>query len=242
MSRYDDALQELYQAPLAQFVAERKRLASTLRAAGDRAEATALLARRRPSLSAWVVNQLYWHARDAFDAMLATAARLRAGDVSAQPAHRDALADLRARAARFLGDAGHPASEPTLRRVISTLSALAAIGGFAPDPAGALVEDRDAPGFEAAGLIVESGAPSSESHPEPMRDDGLARRRAEEQQKRRREQHDHLEAALRTARGEVHTRERVVREAEQQLERAQRELDEARSAVRELEQRIEPPG
>ena len=35
----------------------------------------------RPSVSAWVTNQLYWHARDAFDEMLAAAKTLRKGDL-----------------------------------------------------------------------------------------------------------------------------------------------------------------
>jgi hypothetical protein len=240
MARLAHAVEELYQAPLAQFVAERKRLAGELRATGDRAGATALLAHKRPSLSAWLVNQLYWHARDAFDALLATAARLRTGDLSAQAAHRDALADLRARGARFLADAGHAVAEPTLRRVTSTLSALAAAGGFEPDLPGALVEDRDAPGFEAAGLVAGPRASDLEARPEPQ-DDEQAKRREEEENKRRREQRHRLEAALRTATGEVNTRERAVREAEQQLERAQRELEEARRAVRDLEDRLEQP-
>jgi hypothetical protein len=40
-----------------------------------------------------------------------------------------------------------------LRRVTTTLSALAASGGFAPDAEGALLEDRDPPGFEVLGAV-----------------------------------------------------------------------------------------
>ena len=47
------------------------------------AEATRFAKLGRPTISAWAVNQLWWHARDAFDALFETAARLRKGDLHA---------------------------------------------------------------------------------------------------------------------------------------------------------------
>lgn len=145
---YERAVAALYQAPLGEFVETRKRLAAEVKV-GDKDGAKKLLKLGRPPISAWAVNQLYWHARDAFDAFMATAARLREGDLGASGAHREALARLRQRAATIIGDAGHNANEAVLRRTTQTLSAIAAIGSFAPDPPGALAEDRDPPGFEA---------------------------------------------------------------------------------------------
>src|SRR5262249_21920679 len=49
----------------------------------------------------------------------------------------------------------HAAPESTLRRVTTTLSALAAAGGFDPDPPGALGADRSPPGFEAFAVDPE---------------------------------------------------------------------------------------
>jgi hypothetical protein len=150
--RYDDAVASLFQAPLDQFVAERKQLAGELKAAGDKAGAAKLAKLARPPISAWVVNQLWWHARDAFDALFETAQRLRDGKLEATAAHREAIAKLRARAAAILSDAEHGAIDATLRRVTQTLSALAATGGWDPDVPGALSADRDPPGFEAIGI------------------------------------------------------------------------------------------
>lgn len=150
--RYDDAVVTLFQGPLDTFVAERKRLATEIKAGGDKAAAVRLDKLARPTMSAWAVNQLWWHARADFDALLASAGRLRQGDMSALGSHRDATAKLRERAAVILTAAGHGATEATLRRVTSTLHALAAAGGFAPDPDGALTADRDPPGFDAAGF------------------------------------------------------------------------------------------
>lgn len=150
--RYDDAVASLFQAPLDQFVAERKQLAGELKAAGDKAGAAKLAKLARPPISAWVVNQLWWHARDAFDALFETAQRLRDGKLEATAAHREAIAKLRARAAAILSDAEHGAIDATLRRVTQTLSALAATGGWDPDVPGALSADREPPGFEAIGI------------------------------------------------------------------------------------------
>src|SRR5687767_7011635 len=122
---YDDAAQALFQVPHGEFVAERKRLANELKAAGDKLGASRISRLQRPPVTAWAVNQLYWHARDAVDALFELAARLRAGDLSATTAHREALAKLRNRAAAMLSDAGHGANEATLRRIALTLSAVA---------------------------------------------------------------------------------------------------------------------
>ncbi|HTJ41979.1 MAG TPA: hypothetical protein VL463_07765, partial [Kofleriaceae bacterium] len=58
----EDAIETLYRAPIDQFVAERKRLAAELKT-GDKAAAKALMERRRPTVSAWAVDQLHWQAR-----------------------------------------------------------------------------------------------------------------------------------------------------------------------------------
>lgn len=262
MAGYDDALAELYRAPLAQFVAERKRIAGELKRDGDAGGAKELLARKRPTISAWVVNQLYWHARDAFDDMLKTAERLRKGDLRASGDHRDAIAKLRKRAAAFLEDAGHNASESTLRRVTTTLAALAATGGFDPDPPGTLAEDRDPPGFEAIGIPLErtertdrAERPAAKAPATKKRDrdeekaeaEEAARRRAEEIAEKKRaeaerkriaiERHK-LESALRTAKADRSEREREVKHAEKQLEKAREAVEKAEAVVGDIEARL----
>jgi hypothetical protein len=51
------ALDELYGSDPTEFVAIRKRLASSLAAAGDTAAAKELRGARRPSTSAWALNR-----------------------------------------------------------------------------------------------------------------------------------------------------------------------------------------
>jgi len=165
--RYEDAVASLYQVPLDQFVAERKRLADALKAAGDKAGAAALAKRARPPISAWVVDQLWWQARPAFEALFATAQALRDGKLDAMAPHREAIARLRSQAAKILISAAHGATEATLRKVTQTLAALAATGSWDPDPPGALSLDRDPPGFEAAGIAALEATPAPAPRPPP---------------------------------------------------------------------------
>jgi len=253
--RYDDAVASLYQVPVQHFVAERKRLAGELKATGDKEAAARLMKLARPPISAWVVDQLWWHARDAFEALFETAQRLRDGRLDAMAAHREAIAKLRAEATRILTDAEHGATEATLRRVTQTLAALAATGGWDPDPPGALSADRDPPGFEAIGVgnVVElpvmrarvtEAAHEPAAH-RPDKDAAAARaqaaaelRRAEAERAKAAAERHRLEAALRTARGDVAQREREVVRLERDLAAARDMVDQARAIALGLEQQL----
>lgn len=218
---------ELYQAPLEQFIAERKRLAKD-----DKSLAKA----KRPTISAWAVNQLWWHARDAFDDLLATAEKLRKGDLKVSAAHREALAKLRARAKWMIEDAKHNANEATLRKVTQTLSAIAATG-WGDDEPGTLSEDRDPPGFGIPGL--EAGE-KIERADLPKRDESAAKKKQRE--KELAEERHRLQAALRTAKGDVHTREREITRLERELDHARGQLEVAEEIVRDLERKLEQLG
>lgn len=181
---YDEAVTALYQAPVEGFVTERKRLAAELKTAGDKSGATKLAKLGRPTLSAWTVNQLWWHARDAFDKLFEAAGQIRDGELGAQPAHREALATLRGRAARILTDGGHNANEGTLRRITTTLSALTASGSWSPDAPGSLAADRDPIGFDIALSLANvpvRAAPAHHAKPAPKPDhDGVEDQEVEE--------------------------------------------------------------
>jgi hypothetical protein len=223
MAAYQQALQQLYQTPLPGFIAERNRLAAELRARGDKAGAAEVARRRRPTASVWTVNQLYWHARDAFDEMLSSAARLRKGDLSATKAYRDAIANLRQRATATLRDAGYGTSVATLRRVAMTLAAIAAAGGFRPDPPGALATERDPPGFEAVGISAEpsEGEPAAA----PRHDRAAQGKRPHEKYARQRTAEAN---AARTDREREQQRLQARLHAAKQAERKRRDVEQAR--------------
>jgi hypothetical protein len=137
------ALAELYRAPHAEFVATRKRVAAELAAHDDLDGAARVAKLARPSLSAWVVNQLWWSARATFENLIDGAMRLQDGDSKGGATYRDAMTKLRARAAAQLEASGHAATEQALRRVTTTLAAIATAGGFHPDEPGTLTVDRE---------------------------------------------------------------------------------------------------
>ncbi|HWZ91328.1 MAG TPA: hypothetical protein VNW92_20845 [Polyangiaceae bacterium] len=254
-TEYDEAVTALYQAPLESFVAERQRLSSALKASGDKAGAARVAKLARPSVSAWAVNQLWWHARPAFEELFETAAQLRAGKLAASGAHRKAVAALGARAQQLLTEGGHAESPGTLRRITMTLSGLAAAGGFEPEPAGALSKDRDPPGFEALGggseSESESAEPAAEERHAKKPDEHAAaaakqareaaaaekKRVAEERAQRAAERKD-AEAALRDAKAELREREHARERVAKELAAADSEVTRARAAVEAAEARL----
>ncbi|HEX2669459.1 MAG TPA: hypothetical protein VHM25_01240 [Polyangiaceae bacterium] len=249
---YEQAVSALYQAPFESFVTERKRLAGELKAEGDKAGAAQLAKLARPSISAWAVNQLWWHARDAFDELFETAAELRKGKLAANPAHRKALAKLGTRAQQLLSEAAHSANDATLRRVTMTLSGLAAAGSFEPDTPGALTKDRDPPGFEAFGIASSSAEEVAEERPtptkrrEPAADEPLQpadaprRKREAEAEAAKHNREAEARAAEEKRRAEAEAAERK-REAEAQAKRQARrkqlqgELADAKAELTERE-------
>jgi hypothetical protein len=210
--KLDDAIEAIYRGPLDAFVETRKKLAAELKAKGDKAGAAALAKRPRPTVSAWTVDQLWWHARAEMDAMFSSAKRLREGKLDATAAHRDALAALRARAAEILREAEHAPTESTLRRITTTLSALAAAGGWDPDPPGALAADRDPPGFSGVGVIApaHSHAPGHAHAKAAPKVDELAERRKREERARAKAERDRLKFQLKAARATVAELERQL--------------------------------
>ncbi len=156
----------LFQLPLTEFTAARNALAARLKRAGRPADAEQVKGLAKPSVSAWVVNQLYWRHRDAFDRLLTAGERFRsaqAAQLAGRPAdvrnpleaRRTALASLARLAAGTLREAGHMASPGAMRRITMTLEALSVYGSLpeAP-PAGRLTDDVDPPGFETLAALV----------------------------------------------------------------------------------------
>jgi hypothetical protein len=244
VTTYDDALAALYLAPLSEFVAERKRLSLELTRAGDKSSAALLAKNPRPSVSAWVVNQLWHDAREEFEELLASGARVRSGQLGEAAAHREATNQLAMRAAKLLEAAGHSTTEATLRKVRANLAALAAGGGFAPDPPGALRSDRDPPGFEAMHLGDAPSAPAPRAQSETKEDAERARAEAEAAERRAaaksraRAERERLTKAIEPVRAKLERLERQRDEQQQTLAETEAKLEQARTALGELGDRL----
>src|SRR5579864_861509 len=129
---------DLYGLPLERFVPERTALAKALRKTGQREQAEAVAALRKPSLAAWAVNQLVRtqsravaELHEAGDAARAAQAELLSGrgDTGALrdglARERQAVRQLVEVARGLLTSEGHGLSPATLERVADTLHAAA---------------------------------------------------------------------------------------------------------------------
>ena len=165
MAKLDDDIDELFKAPLTEFITARKALAARLKKNGFASEAEGVKALAKPSVSTWTVNQLYWTHREEFDELIATGQRFRKAQASgkmvnmreALDARREALSHLSDLASEVLRDAGNNPSLDTLRRISTTLEALSAYASQSDGPTpGRLTHDIDPPGFDSFASFVPS--------------------------------------------------------------------------------------
>jgi len=144
--------------------------------------ATAIKSLAKPSIPAWVVNQLYWRDRREFDRLTKAGDQLRMsqqqrlaghGDQddlrAAIAARQEAIVALTARAREIMRSAGLAVSPDMQQRVGTTIESLSAYGTSEAAPrAGRLVEEVAPPGLEALAALIPAGglitsASSSES-------------------------------------------------------------------------------
>src|SRR5438132_8944216 len=88
MSALDGRIDDLYQQPLSEFTSARNALAKSLTGA----DAKRVRALAKPTVVPWAVNQVYWHARAAYDRLMKSGERLRTAQIAALEGRR---ADVR---------------------------------------------------------------------------------------------------------------------------------------------------
>lgn len=174
----EDEIDALFRLPLTEFTSERNALTARLKKEKRINDAERVKLLGKPSISAWAVNQLYWEHRDAFDQLIATGKRLRpvqtarhSGKAAAMrdslDARREALTELSELAAEVLREAGHSATQDTIRRIVTTLEAISAHALLADGPSpGRLTHDIDPPSFESlASLMSRAGVAADDDEP-----------------------------------------------------------------------------
>lgn len=130
---FTEALTRLYGAAHADFVGERKTLATALRAEGETALARRILKRTRPPVAVWAVNQLARRAPErlasalkAIDAERDAQLEVLAGAdpdhmASARASSREALTAAREVVAKILEEGGHASSKGNIDRALDLL-------------------------------------------------------------------------------------------------------------------------
>jgi hypothetical protein len=223
----DDEVDRLYGLPLDQFTAERNTLARELGKAGESEAVDRVKALPKPSISAWVVNQLARRERLQMRSLLTAGDRLRKAQEEllgggtrtelqeAVERQREVVAALLESAKEVLRLAGHPATDATLERVRGTLTSAAADEeGKRLVEEGQLTEDLDPAGFGPLAF----GAGAARTPP----------RRA----KRAPEGDERKPAQAKSRREEAAARKKRVEAARQELERLRAELSERKANVR----------
>jgi hypothetical protein len=234
----ENEVDDLFRLPMADFIDARKSLATRLKKDGHAAEAESVKALTKPSVSAWTVNQLYWHHRAEFDQLIVAGQRFRKAQTSRQAAkvadmrdalddRRDALAILSDLATTVLHDAGHNPTLDMIRRITTTLEAISAYE-FLPDGAipGRLTKDVDPPGFESLASFMP-GVGATRRTEEPVRVSTVANKSATAATK------------IRQKSGEANrveeTRQTRIAAAKIAVQDAKKSLAEARTRIQSLE-------
>jgi hypothetical protein len=248
----------LFQLPLPEFTAARNALAARLKKSGHGDEATRVKGLPKPSVSAWAVNQLYWRHRQAFDRLVEIGERFRkaqASQLAGKPAdvrgtldaRRQALSELARLAADTLRSIDHSPTPDMMRRITTTLEAIATYGTIAEaPPAGRLVDDVEPPGFETLAALVPRIGESGRDENGPSRILPFRQERQERQTRRaakrsadpeedERVRAEQLKAGRAAAAAAVKEAERALGEARKTVERAEATLKKAVARNREAD-------
>ncbi len=260
----DTAADELYGLPAGEFISSRDRMATDARRAGDRETAAAIKAFRRPTASAWTVNQLVRRAPDLVGELLHVAgalalaqAGLAADDLRRLTQEGQGIVSELSQQARTLAeDAGQPLSEAGLREVEETLhAALADSDAGDSVRAGRLTTALRYSGFGLAG--VAPGAPAA-AVPVPTADRPAAAASGDGQPsspdaqpsaakvpapgRRDREHAAAAEEELRAAQAEVQSARRELTGLERGAALAEKQLELIRQRIRQLTEQLEQQG
>ena len=247
----DDELDKLYRAPLSEFVFLRNALATELKKAGDADGAKRVKALVKPNASAWAVNQLYWKEPLSFAALIEAGDRYR--DTFSKQLQQGAREDAERERLEAVGDAtgiarallersAQSASTVVMRRVETTLDALASYGSANPNPMdGRLTRDLEPPGFAAFAALPPAPAPAPPQEPEhekpPETRDDVAR--AEELLREREAAFDEARGARDAATKRVDALTEQLEQLHDQIERAHIRVEKAETAVAETEMLVE---
>lgn len=238
----DEELDRLYRLPLGEFVQARNELAAALKKSGDAGAAKRVHDLPKPSASAWAVNQLYWTARPELDELITVGDRHRraqqaalAGDGSelsdAERERRRAIEEAIRRVRYVLAESGQTAGEPLMRRITTTLEALASYGSENPNPMrGRLTKDVVPPGFGALSALAPLSMNSRERETKELLEEEVALVEARAALAKVTKRAESASAALEAARA-------ALTRAAEETDRAASAVEEARALVAELDEK-----
>jgi hypothetical protein len=261
----DKQIDQLYSAPLNEFVERRNEFARSLRKDGNPQAADEVRKLRKSTLPAWTVNQLARREKMRLRGLLTAGERLRkaheevlvGGPPEALQQGRDgerrAIAELVGAAEALLKEAGHPASEATLERVSETLHAAVVDEGIGRRVReGRLDKEEQMTGFGFGNLPATPAAERAAQTKTATRatrgqkrettQDAAAQAKVAKERKAKqdaaRKEHFQAEERLRKAHRAVKDAERAVKNQKRELERAERVLSSRQADVANAEREV----
>jgi hypothetical protein len=245
----EEELERLYLQPPERFTAERNALAKRLREEGDREASEEIKKLRKPSLAAWLVNQLGLREPDDVARLMDAGERMRAAEESmlagradadelraAATAVREALERLSARAREIAAEDGRKLNQATLDRVAETLQAASTDEAVAESVrSGHLAKETK---HATIGSGRGTTAPRSRSRKGgAKRDDGAEREQARRELKEAQDELERAQGHRDRAQGEVDKLAERLKEARAEVAQAKRDVKAADAEVRRARKR-----
>ncbi len=242
----------LFKLPLSQFTAARNALAAEWKKAGKKDDAAGVAKLPKPSIAAWAVNQLFWRHQRPFARLLeagerfrnAQQAQIKGGKSDLRgtlDARREAMSALLAYVPAILEGDEHSATPDLMRRVTTTLDALAVYGTL-PDapPAGRLLEDLQPLGFETlAALVPRTGTKKTAGTPTRVLTFKAAKKAPKAKKldpAEARRQHDaEVKARRAAAREKIAAAERTLKDAKKAAQDAEAVLKKAAAIAKKAQ-------
>jgi hypothetical protein len=254
-SPLEDAIEQLYGAPLERFVPLRRELVARLRSAGDLPASRLLAAMNKPSRAAWALNQVARHEarrlRELFGAWDAAAAAQKEGDANQVRAstrqYRDRVLEVTNAARDLLAQGGANPNAVLLRQIGASLQAACAGGAETREQllSGRLADDIDSedplaglemgpPVRRRTGDAASKGSDSSQRETDAR----VARERQRERQERE-QRIDQARELVKLLDEKARAARAASRDAVTAAKRAETEAARASQAAKDADARLE---
>jgi hypothetical protein len=239
MVELEREVQRLYELPPETFTDARNELVNRLRQDGDKEAAAEVKALKKPTLAAWILNQLARREPALLQRLFESGDDLRRAQEealaggsadelrAATSAERETVRELMQRAREFSKAEGRTPTPSVLEGVRTSLSAAAVDVGLRSDLERGVVTHE----FEQVGFSPV--APASGARPAPKRAKQAPARRRESRDElaERRKQRDEQRKRVQTLRNELRERKRLAEDARREAERAGHRAERAREAA-----------
>jgi hypothetical protein len=239
MAGLEQDVERLYELQPEAFTEARNELAKRLRQDGDKEAAAQVKALKKPTLAAWILNQLARRERGLLQRLFESGDDLRraqaealaggaADDLrAATSAERETVRELMQRARELAKDEGRTTTPSVLEGVRSSLSAAAVDAGLRPDLLRGVVTHE----FEQVGFSPVTPAPGARREPTRAKQAPGRRQAGGDELAERRKQREEQRQRVQTLRDELRERKRDAADAHRKAERAARQAQRAREAA-----------